>query len=457
MVKKVREIKWGSVIVASFIPAMAQLMWLVYNSYVPLWLQAGNPTFEMSEGVVLYGFGYGAFVTGLLLTLDNVAGLFLTPLVGMISDGTRTRWGRRKPWIVLATPVAIIAFMLIPFLALRVPAELNGQTQALTPYFVPFFLSLVFMMLPLAIIEAPSLTIVFDISPSKHRTTVNAIACVAGSVASVVGAIMMSILFDISPVMPFVVGGLLTLVIIIFTMFFVKEPEQVYEEGDEVSTKVSMFNLKTVFQALRALKGDYLKSLILILISMFVSYVAFGQIQSFLTSYNVSILKMDPATASMVYAVAGGSFLLGAAPAALLPRKLKRKGTVLIGLLVYAVISLVVYFVTSVSLIWIFVGIAAFFWSFVNINMDVMLLDSAPDDTLLGTYNGLMVFAKTAGFIIGPLVGGFVVEKFGNTYNNIWLVMVVFMIISILTILPVKRGEVRSEETQTALDAQPAE
>ncbi len=446
MVRKVREIRWGSVLIASFIPAMAQLMWLIYNSYVPIWLQAGNPSFEMPEGIVLYGFGYGAFVTGILLTLDNVAGLFITPLIGMISDGTRSRFGRRKPWIVLATPIAIISFILIPFLALRVPPELHGQTQALAPYFIPFFISLVFMMLPLAIIEAPSLTLVFDISPSKFRSTVNAIACVVGGVANVVGAILMSVLFGISPVMPFLVGGILTLIIIFLTMFFVKEPPVPFDTADETSTSASILNLKSVIQSLRSLKGEYLKSLVFILVSMFVSYIAFGQIQSFLTSYNVSILKMDPASAGMVFAAAGGAYILGTFPGSFLAKKIKRKPTVLIGLLVYALISVTTYFVTSASLIWVFVGVAAFFWAFVNVNMDVMLLDSAPDDTLLGTYNGLLVFAKTAGFIFGPMIGGFVVEKFGNNYNNIWLVMVVFMVLSIIAILPAKRGEIRQEE-----------
>ena len=30
----------------------------------------------------------------------------IDPLVGNLSDGTRSRWGRRKPWMAIGTPIA---------------------------------------------------------------------------------------------------------------------------------------------------------------------------------------------------------------------------------------------------------------------------------------------------------------------------------------------------------------
>jgi maltose/moltooligosaccharide transporter len=443
--KKTRDIKWFSVIIAAFIPAVAQLMWLVYNSYVPLWLQAGNPTFQMPEGMALAGFGFGAFVTGILLTVDNIAGLFISPVIGMISDGTRSRLGRRKPWIIMATPVAIVAFILIPVFATRVPGAMSGQTDALRSYFIPFFLALLFMLLPLAIIEVPSLTILFDISPSKYRSTVNAISCTVGGIASVVGAIMMGILFNISPLMPFLATGSLAAIIIILTLFFIKEPAIPFEAGDVTSTNVSMLNMGKVLKSIRTVPRENMNSLILLLLSVFFSYVAFGQLQSFLSSYNVTVLGMSPGAAGMVFAAAGGAFIIGTLPGALLPRYIKRKSTYLLGLVVFGLVAILTFFFSSQTLIWVYVGIGGFFWALANVNMDVMVFDSAPSDSLLGTYGGLLVFAKTLGFIVGPLVGGFAVQTFGNTYRNIWVVMFFAILVSIGVLLPVTKGEVRTE------------
>lgn len=444
--KKAKDINWISVITAAFIPAFAQLMWLGYNSYVPLWLQAGNPTFHIPEGMVLRGFGYGAFVTGIILTVDNIAALFISPVIGMISDGTRTRFGRRKPWILFGTPLAIAAFILIPVFAMRIPAELSGQTAALGPYFIPFFLALVFMLMPLAIIEVPSIAILFDISPSRHRSTVNAIAAAVGGVTNVVGAIMIGILFDISPLIPFLVGGVLTAIVVVLAAIFIKEPPELYEAGDAISTDVSLFNLGNIYRTLKALPKENTKSLILLLLSVFFSYSAFGQLQSFLSSYNVSFLGMSPATASMVFAAAGGAYIIGTLPGGMLPKYIKRKPTYLIGLVGFALTCALVYIYANQTLIWVYVGFGGFVWALCNINQDVMVFDSAPSDKLLGTYGGLLVFAKTLGFVVGPLAGGFFVQTFGNTYRNIWIVMFVFIIATIAVLLPVTAGEVRAEE-----------
>lgn len=57
------------------------------------------------------------FVYTFIDALDN-------PVYGYLSDRTRTRWGRRKPWLVLSTPLLIVG--LIAFYA--TPASLAGTS-----------------------------------------------------------------------------------------------------------------------------------------------------------------------------------------------------------------------------------------------------------------------------------------------------------------------------------------
>lgn len=55
---------------------------------------------------ILVPLGFIAIVKALARVLDAIT----DPLMGWISDRTRSRWGRRRPWMVLGAPLAAIAF-----------------------------------------------------------------------------------------------------------------------------------------------------------------------------------------------------------------------------------------------------------------------------------------------------------------------------------------------------------
>lgn len=450
MGKRKWDFSWGQVVIAAFLPALAQLMWMVYNNFVPLWLQAGNPNFSLPEGTLLYGFGYGAFVTGVLLTLDNALSLIVSPIIGMLSDNKHTRWGRRKPWIVGATPISILAFILIPILAMRIPAELNGQTQALTNYFIPFFISLALMMLPLAIIEVPAMAIIFDISPSKHRGTVNAVSNVVGAVVSIAAGIIVAALFGLNPMLPFLVAGIAMVVMVLLTALFVKEPKVVLSTTEEMPENISIFNLKPIFRKLKTIPRDYRKSLLFLVLGLLALYIGIGMLQAFISSYCVSTLGMEPATAGMVFAVGALGFLLATFPAAIIANKISRRKTVMIGLLIFACAGLISYIYNTPTLVWIYMIFVGCGMAFSQINLDVMVIDSAPDDELLGTYSGFIVIAKTGGMILGPIIGGSIIEGFGNNYANMWIGIAVATVIGFFLMRPVTRGEARMEQDAAA-------
>ena len=51
------------------------------------------------------GFGLGLTAVGAILMLTRVFDAVTDPLIGRYSDKWRTRWGRRKPWVLLGTPI----------------------------------------------------------------------------------------------------------------------------------------------------------------------------------------------------------------------------------------------------------------------------------------------------------------------------------------------------------------
>ena len=62
------------------------------------------------------GFGLGLAFVGAVLVIARLFDGVTDPIVGFISDRWRTRWGRRKPFVLLGTPIYIfgICMLFIP-------------------------------------------------------------------------------------------------------------------------------------------------------------------------------------------------------------------------------------------------------------------------------------------------------------------------------------------------------
>jgi MFS family permease len=442
MEKENKYFSWGRVILICLITACTELMWTMYNTYVPIWLQAGNPAFDMGPGQnTILGFGFGAFVTGIILTVDNIAGLFISPVVGLMSDSTYTKFGRRKPWIIFTMPVMIISFTLIPVFVLGIPAELSGQTAQLTQYLIPFIAMLLIMLLAYAVIRTPADVIMYDITPSKHRSMASAIANFIGAAAGVIGGIIGAILFDINIGLPFWVSSILSAIVISFVAVRITEPTQIeVQEGKKSEVKIN-----DTIKELKSLPKDSRKSLIFLFLSVFFSYFAFGQLGSFSSSFGVSVLKMDVGASGMLYAAGGAAFILGTIPTGFLLKKISRKTSSYIGFAAFALVGLIIYLFPTPAVVWPTLAVGGLLWSLVWVPQVPMVMDAVPTDRVLGSLEGVLAVSRMLGYIIGPMVGGFVVEAFGNNYSNIWLVVFVGSILGALMLIPVTRGEVRQE------------
>ena len=73
--------------------------WQAYDTTIPL--------------ILTNKFGMSQALSGAIMALDNVLALFMLPLFGALSDKSRSRWGRRTPFIVVGTLIAAVAFVLL--------------------------------------------------------------------------------------------------------------------------------------------------------------------------------------------------------------------------------------------------------------------------------------------------------------------------------------------------------
>lgn len=66
--------------------------------------------------ILIDKFGMNQGLSGVVMALDNMLALFLLPLFGLLSDKTKTRFGKRTPYIILGTVLAAVSFMLLSFI-----------------------------------------------------------------------------------------------------------------------------------------------------------------------------------------------------------------------------------------------------------------------------------------------------------------------------------------------------
>ncbi|MCI1831768.1 MAG: MFS transporter [Bifidobacterium sp.] len=113
--------------------------WALYNAYVPIKLK---------------DFGLGTATVGIIMGVDNVFGLSVQPLFGILSDSVRTRWGRRLPFALVAAPACAAALVLI-----AVAPGVSSTVVAVAAYAVL-----------MSTWRAPIVALMPDVTPSPLRS-----------------------------------------------------------------------------------------------------------------------------------------------------------------------------------------------------------------------------------------------------------------------------------------------
>lgn len=87
-----------------------------------MWLYIGQFTFWMQATAIPVLFpllfrmrGFSAGQIGTMWSFLPLGGLIIFPIIGILSDHTRTRFGRRRPYNLLTTPVWFAGLILLPF------------------------------------------------------------------------------------------------------------------------------------------------------------------------------------------------------------------------------------------------------------------------------------------------------------------------------------------------------
>jgi maltose/moltooligosaccharide transporter len=419
------------------------VMWKLYNDYVPIFLQVGNPLFQGGASAQTSGFGLGPGLTGFIMTLDNVVALFLLPLIGMWSDRIwrPSLGGRRKPFIVTLAPISILAFILIPFVVRMIPTELSGLTEQLRQPLALFIASVGVFITTMAGFRTPVIALMPDLTPSLFRSQANGIINLMGGLGGVIITLVGAYLYNLDIALPFIVSGALMALAVLMLVFFVREREVL--EGGETREEEQSLN---ALQHVRRIAPDVRRSLLLLMLSIFLWFVGYNAIETFFTSYGVTVLGIAENQASLLSSVSYITFIVFAVPSGYLAARIGRRRTITIGLVAFAAVLLVGYFLPRLAVIGGALALGGIAWSLVNINSLPMVVDTSPSNANIGTFTGLYYLSSQLAAIAGPTLNGALIERTGN-YGLTLLVPVFLFGAAALSMQGVTRGEARETAT----------
>ena len=356
--------------------------WNLYDSQVP-------PLLREHLG--------SAALIGALMGMDNLLGIFVQPWMGNRSDGTRTAWGRRIPYLVVGMPVAALLFILIPHAAASLPL-------------------LILTMFGYALVANSFKPIAESLLPDfiapERRSRANAAVKIASSITVIVAALISLFLIDDFPKLSFAIPAVLMLGSVAVLAWKVRDSrspayraalEEDRAEPGEASPRVRMRDV------LLDIVRDTDRSRLLVIAAVFAFGSAWFASRSLITNYGIETLGLSRGDAGGLTLPSGLAFIVAAYPVALLAERFGRLRVILAGMAVFAAAMVLGTAVSTPTGIVVAMCVAAAGAAAFMVNTAVVLWNLAPSARVLGTYSGLYTVGWSAGgFAVPALVGGMV-------------------------------------------------
>ena len=444
--KKKRGYSTGQLVIASLGFGAVMVFWTIYNSFVPLILDE-----KLSNlGSIVLSATVVSTLTGFIMTIDNFFGLVFQPIFGRKSDRMRSRYGKRMPYLLVGVPVCAVLFVLIP---------LMGRIQGIAGVLAMMVVIICFNFI-MSTWRAPCVAIMPDIVPAEYQSDGNAIVNMVAAVATIIATMAATILGAMGfkqaisegdYLSVFVFGALVCVLFLTIILFFVKWPdnrkEQLARTAAALEKKESLRHLN--------LPSDVKKSMFIMMLALFCISGSSDGFGTYFTLYATKLMDMEAATATLVRTVATLGGVLLAVPAGIMGRRLGRKKSITIGLLVVAACHGLMFLIpfTGITSAVLPLTVLNFVYAmgFILININTLpIMLAIGGKKRFGAFTGYYYTATFTAAVVCPTLIGFLVGITG-TYNTVQAFCLIAMVIAMILVANVKHGEKMDEETEEAL------
>ncbi len=397
--------------------------WQMYDNIIPL--------------ILKNSFGMNETITGVIMAMDNVLALFLLPYFGTLSDRTSTRFGKRTPFILAGTAVAVIAMTLLPY------AD-NSRN------FVLFIIALAIVLLAMGFYRSPAVALMPDLTPKPLRSKGNAIINLMGALGGIYALVMIKLLVGdgTTPDYTKLFASISLLMILCVVLLFVSIPEAKLRK--EMNLDEENHDEETIDSDNKELAADVRKSLYLILMSIFFWFMAYNAVTTAFSRYASEVWKLENGGYANCLLIATGAAVVAYIPIGQLASRIGRKKTIMIGVVLLASCfgAAGLFREYSNALVGIF-AVVGFAWAAINVNSLPMVVEMASNADV-GKYTGLYYTFSMSAQILTPIVSGALLQYV--SYNTLFPYSVIFALLSLVTMSQVKHGDSKPEAKKDVLE-----
>ena len=392
-------------------------------------------------------FGLKTLTANAIMAVDNVLAIFMLPLFGAISDRTKSRLGKRTPYILFGTLAAV---------GLMVVLALFEESR----HFWGFMITLFALLFTMSVYRTPAVAYMPDVTEKPLRSKANAIINLVGYIGGIFATVVMMFMLKSNktadggsvyseeqsflPVFLVIAGFMLVSVLIM--VFAIKENKVLAE------TNISDEQEETDFESGGKMPKPVFKSLVLILVSVFLWFMAYNAVTTAFSRYCVNVLGTDLGKSSSYLLTATVSAIAAFVPLGFLSSKVGRKKTVLIGVAVMTVCYAIAMTVKGQTpLLYGIFGVVGIGWAAINVNSYPMVVEMSTGSDV-GKYTGFYYTFSMAAQITTPLLSGFLIDNLGFGYSVLFPYAVVFSALSFITMSFVKHGDSKPQAKKSVLE-----
>lgn len=423
-------------ILVGFAFFLISAFWQSYDKIIPL--------------ILTYRFNMRQEQSGFIMSLDNIFAVFMLPIFGAISDKTRTRFGRRTPFVFIGTVLAVVFYI----------------TLAFAPSLAFFIVILLFTLISMAIFRSPAVALMPDVTEKPLRSKGNAIINLMGTAGGISVLIIGSFIkvgkayennypAYIALVCVIMIAALVIFLLTVKENDWAKEAEARNRVLEEEEAKTLADKADTA-EPKRKLSKQEIVSLCLILASVALWFTGYNAVTSKFSVYVEETFTLADGTQKVSYdlalTIAQVAAIITYIPVGLLASRIGRKKSILAGIVMLSAafgFASLIDISTPVIPMYLLFALAGVGWATINVNSFPMVVELATGSDV-GKYTGYYYTASMSAQIITPILSGYLVQNI--SWNVFFPYAAIFAALSFVTMLFVKHGDAKPEKKASLLE-----